>query len=494
MRATHGLALLALVAAACASPGPFGRLSQEERRDKLARDGLAVRRIVSGLEGLMQRAETSGLFGLRGDANASVVQRTGLRRFFASFLDHAVALDALRGYYDGRAELEDGEEAEAFLLAYAADLALYVNTGELLRRSVGKRTYEVILDEPGPEYPDGAWKGLKKAYNLQPWKRPLVLAHQRHQALSKRYARAGVRERQAWLLDYSDRRWKTMVELGAQESPDIAVREWRDLVGEGFARVWFPAQKDVAEWMGDTRVKRGHQSLVKPDQVASLRGKLRVGDLLIERRNWYLSNVGLPGFWPHSAIYLGTPDEARATLGKEALARLFATRPEQTAAWAGLDADGEPRRVIEAMSEGVVFTSLEHSAGADYVAVLRPRLEPAALARAVDKAFGYYGRPYDFDFDFLTDETLVCTELVYKAFEPEGAAPGLRFELVEVLGRPTLPANELVRQWAEGAGAAGQLEFVAFLDGNEKDGRAREADEATLRKSWRRPKWDLLQP
>jgi hypothetical protein len=53
-----------------------------------------------------------------------------------------------------------------------------------------------------------------------------------------------------------------------------------------------------------------------------------------------------------------------------------------------------------------VFTTLEHAAGADHVAALRPRLPAVEKAAAVLRAFGYAGRPYDFDFDFRTDAAL----------------------------------------------------------------------------------------
>jgi hypothetical protein len=52
--------------------------------------------------------------------------------------------------------------------------------------------------------------------------------------------------------------------------------------------------------------------------------------------------------------------------------------------------------VLEAMSEGVLFTSLEHSAAADALAVLRPQLSAVERAAAFVRAFGYAGRPCDY--------------------------------------------------------------------------------------------------
>jgi hypothetical protein len=149
--------------------------------------------------------------------------------------------------------------------------------------------------------------------------------------------------------------------------------------------------------------------------------------------------------------------------------------------------------VIEAISEGVVFTTLEHSAGADSVVVLRPRLARREIAAAIARAFAYAGRPYDFDFDFRTDSALVCTELVYKAYEPAPGTAGLRLRLEEILGRTAIPANAIARQFdEEQAAGAPQLDFVAFLDGQEKLGVAVEAGTEEFRRSWRRPKWHVL--
>ena len=115
------------------------------------------------------------------------------------------------------------------------------------------------------------------------------------------------------------------------------------------------------------------------------------------------------------------------------------------------------------------------------------------MARAILRAFQYSGRPYDFDFDFLTDSHLVCTELVAKCYEPEESIVGLDLPLREILGRKLITANDIVQLFDEEYGTGSpQLEFIVFLDGNEADGVAYRSDVETFRTSWKRPKWHIL--
>jgi hypothetical protein len=88
----------------------------------------------------------------------------------------------------------------------------------------------------------------------------------------------------------------------------------------------------------------------------------------------------------------------------------------------------------------------------------------------------------------------VCTELVYKAYQPASDLRGVTIELVDVAGRRTLPANEIVKRFdAEGDSKNPQLDFVLFLDGQEKTGKAVQSDVTAFRNTWKRLKWDIAQ-
>ncbi|MBI4229721.1 MAG: 1-acyl-sn-glycerol-3-phosphate acyltransferase [Planctomycetes bacterium] len=250
----------------------------------------------------------------------------------------------------------------------------------------------------------------------------------------------------------------------------VALRRMRQGVADPYTR----AQAVVSTWIGDFRIKDRPplRGLISPGQTESLRGDLRPGDILVERRNWFMSNAFLPGYWPHAALYLGTPDSLRE-LG-------VADDPRVTPHWGaflGKDAHGHAHAVIEADSEGVHFTSLEHSAGeADGIVALRPRVTDERRREAICRAISHYGKPYDFDFDFFSTHALVCTEVVFRAYD--GA---IDLPLTTILGRKTLPAQTFVQVHVDSRGRNDRpFDMVRFLDADEEAGRAVERDEDAI--------------
>lgn len=298
--------------------------------------------------------------------------------------------------------------------------------------------------------------------------------------------------------DDVDRIW----EIGKGEGELMTLKNAVTIVKRNSKSVIMPAQAGISEWMGDAKVYRRHQALISQEQVAQMRGKLLPGDILLERREWYLSNIGLPGYWSHVALYIGSPAErvkyfddpeitqwleTEGLTGADFERLLQQKQPPAYKASKQKWHDDEPA-LIEAISDGVVFTSLEYSAAADSVAVLRPKLSKVEKAKAILHAFGLSGRPYDFSFDFQRDSALVCTELVYKAYEGR-----LKFDIPKMMGHFVLPANDFAKQFAQSYGSEQQqFDFVLFVDGNEYNKSAAVSDLDTFLQSWQRPKWHIL--
>ena len=250
--------------------------------------------------------------------------------------------------------------------------------------------------------------------------------------------------------------------------------------------VAYRSQAFVSTWLGSTRFRQprdGH-CMIRPAQLSEFRAKLKPGDILIERQNWFLSRAFMPGYWAHAALYVGTTND---------LVRLGLDRdPRVVAQWrqfAARDAAGHEHLILEAVPEGVRMTTLEHCIGiADSAAVLRPRVSEDQVREAIGRAFTHLGKSYDFDFDFFSSDKLVCTELVYRCYD--GA---VQFPLVTVMGRKTLPPTELVRKFVTERGRTNaQLACVCFLDGDERRGAASFKEEAVFVTTLERPGLMLL--
>ncbi len=183
---------------------------------------------------------------------------------------------------------------------------------------------------------------------------------------------------------------------------------------EGFGR--------VASEFVDLEHKR-----VTPDVLKSVEAFLRPGDVIVTRHAKALTNLFFPGTWPHAAFYVGTPSQRQA---------------------AGIVADDDKLQrwtsdicVLESRKDGVLLRPLSETLLVDAFVVLRPVLSAGNIRRAVERALLHEGKKYNFDFNFFNSDRVVCTELVYRAFD---GLEDIEFTLTERAGRKTLSAEDLL--------------------------------------------------
>lgn len=189
------------------------------------------------------------------------------------------------------------------------------------------------------------------------------------------------------------------------------------------------------------------------EQVSEL---LRPGDIIVTRHAKALTNLFLPGFWPHTALYIGSAEQ-RDALGVHA-----DWSKEQR--WTG------DICVLEARKDGVKFRPLSDTLCVDVFAILRPELSDDGIRRGLERAVLHEGKMYNFDFDFFNSDRIVCTEVVYRAYD---GLEDMQFPLQERAGRKTLSAEDLL----DYALNSRQMKPIAIFGVEGCDGRIVTGDE-----------------
>ena len=478
-------------------PSPFdnthsllAELPAVELEQQLQRDELRLKKLAEGMDAL--RADADALHAriaarIKRDGNHGSEaeylpdESRAIRHLFIRYMGYRKDLLHLARVYIGFKKVQnDTSRDRCFLVGYgAASVALEAGLTFVAKYRDNESARSKLNEgEPG-------W--------LEPGQFEVVyhsVTDQHHLALYDTYGKhfkrhagrwrreGGAGENFEWLAD--------RIVRGQQAVQTIQLnsfRAWFSRVGrrleEDVHVPFYEVQKMMATFMGDTRIVRREPFISEGLVQRTLaQTQLQPGDIILERRNWYLSNAFLPGFWPHCALYVGTPKELEA-IGidyseLDAEAREAHQQPE----------NGHPRVILEAMSEGVVFTSAEHSMHADYVAVLRPRLTTAQKAEVIRNAFRYHGRPYDFGFDFTDESKLVCSELLYYSFGDK-----LKFDLESVLGKSVVTPVGIMNKFVRERGTPdAEMDFVLFLDTPPGQNLARRATVEACCESAKRPK------
>lgn len=366
------------------------------------------------------------------------------REAFAQYLTGRAVLlesiDELRPAATGSgSEVSEELRMRAFLVAYTA-ACLLVRAGRfIVGESKGRKLVRDKLNEPAPEYgiPEGQFTEVY--YSLT---HPMT-AWRLYRA--RRFADDHRSELEAL---GGDSTLQPLLEL-LQES-ESALRIAKIHYFKGRLRYWwysyrrrrlsayqkgmFALLEAAGRVISDIHVP-GFRKRVNPTVKKKLAEMLQPGDVLVTRHHDAMSNLFLPGYWPHAALHIGSA-ERRAALGVDVDA-------ERAVRWSGtID-------MLEAKKDGVLFRPLEETLKVDSVAVIRPQLDPAEIARCLSRVVTHEGKLYDFVFDFSRSDRLVCTEVVYRCYHGIG---GIEFPLTKRAGRMTLAAQDLLDMALEGRG------------------------------------------
>lgn len=473
---------------------PFSRATNKERAEFIAQDTTSLIYLENHLETLIDELKNNLRVGQK-NIELTRNEKESLKNTWQIFTNDIFELDIIKQRYKGFLRLNPRkfpeQHNESFLLAYNALLTQYKTTLDVHKLINGNTQIAKLLDEENINggIPKNTYTNLKNNLTDPEQVIKINAARAYLKIFSKRY------QSENSLFDLATKKI-SLIDDELDQFPNLLVSKPLDILERKAFTLWFPVQKKVATEMSYLRAS-DRDYFITPEILAKHKDKIEPGDIFLERRNWHITNVGIPGFWPHAAFYVGTLQEMdtyfaelKSLNGKKPSDYLKEKYPLQAKEFSGLDTDGLAYRVIEAKRPGVIFNSLEESANADSLSILRPKLTKEEKFQAITYAISQVGKPYDFNFDFATDNELVCSELVYKSY---GNNKEIFPAVQNINGRDIVSPNDIAKKFAETYNTDRQLlEFVLFLGADEKNGTAIEKNVDEFLKSWERPKWYLF--
>ncbi len=493
---------LGLIAQSCVSSFP-----DLDTRTTIQEDINTIIICDGGLRSLLdyskEKAEPWGLSSGNESIALERAEKESLVSTWRSLLDYLAQLDHIQQKHS-QALLLDKKESDNYAMYcyYLAFLTQYQTALEFLNLMENNENIHVYLNEAYPQY--GLEENLYRQFKYHFLN---VFLATKFVALDAIMSETKAPKNFEHLVRIESAE-EYLYDMGMGSGTTMTFENGVKMMQDAAFEFWLPLQKSVSTFMGGKKLWRVDQSLMTSKEVQLVQSSLEPGDIIFTRKEWALTNLGLPGFWTHTALYISTPKHRQVYFSDEEtktwvrgqgissgdfeilLENKYGSTYEQSKIE---PEDGTPFRVIEALAPGVILNSLETTLTCDGVAALRPKLSKLDKAKAISYAFSTLGKPYDLNFDFRTDSAMVCSELIIKAYEPTEGGEGLNIQTTQIGQRIVTPCNTIIQQFSEEYGTADQqLEYVLFYDGYEKQNRAIKSDVDQLLESWKRPDWHIF--
>jgi hypothetical protein len=472
-------------------PNTFGEITYEEFNVHFEGDKSALIYIDSALDKSIEKMKDEGYFDM--DKADLLLNRASLVDSWEELIENAIELDLIKNKYKGFTSFNllkrSREHSLSFLMAYSAFISEQKMAIRLMDLVNENETLMVILDEStGNSIPANSYSTIKARLNHAD-ELVKLNAGRLYLPVIKRNVVSEIE-----LLEIINDGFEIIDGSIFEYSKVIAKRPLDFLERKAFD-LWFPVQTQVAKQISYIRVT-DRDYFITPEILEKHIEKFQPGDIMLERREWHATNVGIPGYWTHAAMYIGTMNELDIYFNDEFEKNKVSDQirneyPKVYSAMLRNDEFGFPMRVIEAKRPGVIVASLENSGGGDALGVLRVKnVSKAEQLEVLMNAFSHYGKPYDYNFNFATNNALVCSELIYKSYLSNEF---LELELEDFNGRSLYSPNSFAKKFTDELGQTGQqLDLILFIDSDSKKNSAKEKFTDEFIETWKRPKWHIV--
>ncbi|MCJ7689848.1 MAG: hypothetical protein MUO60_11090, partial [Clostridiaceae bacterium] len=303
-------------------------------------------------------------------------------------------------------------------------------------------------------------------------------------------------EKEKELLGYASCNYLNVIKI-VRNHRSIVFNNILDFFGTNVFDFWFPIQKWIAKLITGVDYSSREEKYVSNEDINTIKQELTPGDILLKRNNHQVTNLGIPGFWTHSGIYIGCLKELDMYFENVPLGNYLCVseyvKANYSKVYDSLCNKDNMEYIIEVIAQGVVINPLNAIAKVDYFSALRPKLSKKDKLEALFIAFDSLGKAYDYNFDIMTDNALFCSELIYKSYLCSNNKKGLKFNLEPKAGRLLLSPNSIIKKFDEEFDCENsEFDFVVFYDGSEKEKKAISKNAMDLKITWKLTSWKIV--
>lgn len=198
----------------------------------------------------------------------------------------------------------------------------------------------------------------------------------------------------------------------------------------GVRAVSYGVSMGFGNLVGLVETRKGYLYTMEDSEKEALIRELKPLDVLLEKTPFRLTDKMIPGHYGHVAIWLGTEEQLKDLRVWDQLPKAIQEKVRSG------------HHVVEALRPGVQINTLEHFLNIDDFLVLRDvrrEVSDDYRRQAILQAVAQVGKEYDFNFDVLTHERIVCSEIAYVVFAD------VKWPLEETLRRYTISPDNVAQ-------------------------------------------------
>jgi hypothetical protein len=503
------LTALSIIFSACTRH--LGRLDDFQLSDKEAVYDLEIEAYLQNLHDL-----ESEIISLKKEIDSILIpglpiaddqQKRDIYRVWHKFIVTNQILYDIRTMGDSLMNPREGSDPYGFLIFYTAHIQAYDLSLHLIRQANKNSLYDVLLNEEIPEskLPSGLFDQIKLNVLHVSDMSGMEDGFDLYGYLKNRHAFNYSIDLVAVAMKLIEQKYQNYSDVLKSRSLIMLTQNGADIVNKKLKKAFLPMKESFLRNLSETRMTRRKIALITPMQCDTILQNSEPGDIVLQRQEWYMTNYGIPGFWSHAALYLGSYKQLLDYAADPAVTDYYRQSDSTYSDFDSYmknkyhdswelykkgDAENEPFVYLEAIAKGVTLNTANNSIGhCDYAAVLRTKLPKALRVKAIERAFAQHGKPYDYDFDFRKNSALVCSGLIFQAYQKDADFAGLNFTTGKIAGKIVMPPNLIADKYQNDKAKVKELELIIFYDSN--DETAFRSTEDEFIKLQKRPEWHL---